>query len=165
MRNPQSLTRAGAAAIHIDRTGALVASISGPLFHPFPQTAPSAEAYALAQAVDHMGGGGTTVNYDCLAVVHAVMGFPHAARATSKLSADYRHIALSAGYHMLCGVTKVKAHQYPDNLQDQEQRYRAFGSNMADVLAVDACARHPALIDSQQGELGMRLLIARTAVR
>ena len=77
----------------------------------------------------------------------------HAARASSRLSAYYRHIDLSAGYKMMGGVVKVKAHHNPESLQNQEQRYMALGNNMADVMAVDACARHPALRENQQGSV------------
>ena len=159
-----SLRRAGAAAVQISPlTLQPVAVMAGPLWSPLPQTAPAAEAFALAMVADFAETGSKLkVLSDCLAVVHSAANWARATRASSLLSGFYRHIRCSSGFQALSEVHKVAAHQDLAGLSGASL-HDATGNSVADRYAVQAARSHPAISADRQSEHRILVRVARAS--
>ena len=132
----RGLGRAGWGAVKVDELGFPVARAYGPVWLPFPQSAPSAEWAAYVVACQ-LCKGPTEVHMDCLSVINMLRNGHHLQSHNNHTHAGYARSALGEnGSKLITGVCKVKAHQdmLGGGLEGRELA-RARANDAADVAA------------------------------
>ena len=157
----KELSRSGWGFVSVDPQGEVIASVSGAVGRPFPQTSQAGEysGYsAAAQCLD-----GPTVGYaDCDGVVRTHSA-PKAVRFSHRKK--YAGSAVFAASTHLGEVRKVKAHTVDSPDLSPEDRFLMLGNDAADRAAKHGASLHPQATPEETAQVDRLVSTARAVCR
>ena len=136
-----SLARAGWAVAVVDATGELKARLSGPVWHPLPQTSGAAEVVAAAVAHEVVTPGSHSGVRTDSELVLKLFG-SHGLAGTTLYSGIVKTARGRVGADGIRYLEKVKGHVNPDTVEG-EDRVKALGNDAADKGADTGREAHP----------------------
>ncbi len=140
----RGLERAALALVQLAADARPLKTVSVPVWATLPQSSQSAEHAAYA-GVSHVLDDDAIIYGDCKTVLDMAK-LPPCRRFDGRRKYAGVHLSMRKhpeGLARMVQTVKVKAHQTISNIEDEDERWRAIGNDLADKAAKQARLRHP----------------------